>query len=150
MIRGLAISVVVLSMILAAGSGSAATAAPEKQAAKNAKSSPAAVSVKTNAEPITITGEVVDTWCYTSHVMGEGRGAKHQKCATTCIAGGVAPGIVDDQGNLYIAAKHKAYEGCRSLLLPYAAKRVTVKGWVARKGGCQVLKITSVVPAPSK
>lgn len=104
---------------------------------------------RTNAVPITVTGEVVDTWCYSSHVMGEGRGPKHEKCARDCIAGGVAIGIVDDEGNLYIASKHRGYQGCLDLLIKYVAKRVTVTGWVAKggKNAVPVLKITSVKPA---
>jgi hypothetical protein len=141
-----ALSSVGLALLLAFGPVRSAPAAPGENSEK--APAPAPPTAKTDARPITVTGEVVDTWCYASHVMGEGRGPKHRKCALACISGGVAPGIVDDQGNLYIAAKHRGYEGCRSLLLPYVAKRVTATGWVARKGGCQVLKITSVRPAP--
>ncbi len=119
-------------------------------AAGKARNSGEISQAESNARPITVTGEVIDTWCYTSHVMGSGRGAKHAGCARACIAGGVAPGILDDKGNLYIAAKHRGYQGCRDLLLPHVAKRVTVKGWVAEKGGCRVLKITSVKLAAAR
>lgn len=139
-----ALSTMGLALLLAFGPVRWAPAAPPEKS----KKAPDPAIAKTDARPITVTGEVVDTWCYASHVMGEGRGPKHRKCALACISGGVAPGIVDDEGNLYIAAKHRGYEGCRSLLLPYVAKRVTATGWLARKGGCQVLKITSVKPAP--
>ncbi|MGH9554083.1 MAG: hypothetical protein ACRD3W_32190 [Terriglobales bacterium] len=93
---------------------------------------------------VVITGEVVDSWCFASQVMGPGRGERHKACALACVHGGVTPGIVDDQGNLYIAAKHHAYTGCQDLLLPYVAKRVKVTGWLAVKGGCNLLKIAKV------
>jgi hypothetical protein len=99
------------------------------------------------AKPIELTGEVVDAWCYSSQVMGPGRGPKHKACALACAHGGVTLGIVDDQGTLYIAAKHKGFTGCQELLMPYVAKRVKIVGWIAHKGGCNVLKIKSVTEA---
>ena len=94
---------------------------------------------------VEMTGEVVDAWCYASQVMGPGRGEKHKACALACIHGGVSCGILDEKtGELFIAAKHKGYTGCKELLLPFVAKRVTVKGWTARKGGCNLIKIREV------
>lgn len=94
---------------------------------------------------VEITGEVVDAWCYASQVMGPGRGEKHKACALACIHGGVSAGILDEKtGELFIAAKHKGYTGCKELLLPFVAKRVVVKGWIARKGGCNLIKIQEV------
>jgi len=94
---------------------------------------------------VEMTGEVVDAWCYASQVMGPGRGEKHKACALACIHGGVSAGILDEKtGELFVAAKHKGYTGCKDLLLPFVAKRVTVKGWIARKGGCNLIKIQEV------
>ncbi|MCA9800898.1 MAG: hypothetical protein KC777_02875 [Cyanobacteria bacterium HKST-UBA02] len=102
------------------------------------------VTVKTNARPITLEGEVIDTWCYCSGVMGPGRGPEHEKCAKLCVAGGVSAGILTDDGTVYIAAKHQGYKGCNGLLLPYVAQRVRATGWLAERGGCKVLKISKV------
>jgi hypothetical protein len=93
---------------------------------------------------VEITGEVVDAWCFTSQVMGPGRGESHKACGLACAYGGVTLGIVDDKGTLFIAAKHKGFQGCKELLTPFMAKRVKVDGWLASKGGCNVLKIKSV------
>ena len=90
------------------------------------------------------TGEVVDSWCYASKSVGEGRGPEHARCANACAHGGVTLGIVDDQGKLYIAAKYKAYSGCQQLLEPYVAKRVHITGFLATTGGCNILKINTV------
>jgi hypothetical protein len=97
-------------------------------------------------KPFVVTGEVVDSWCYASQTMGLGRGEAHKPCALACIHGGVTPGIVDDQGTLYIAAKYKAYTGCRDLLLPYVAQKVKATGWLTTKGGCNIMKIMKVEP----
>src|SRR5258708_6062122 len=96
------------------------------------------------ATPIVVNGEVVDSWCYASKTVGDGRGAEHGNCARACAHGGVTLAIVDDQGTMYIAAKHKAYSGCQALLEPYVAKRVQIKGYLAKTGGCNVLKIMTV------
>jgi hypothetical protein len=93
---------------------------------------------------IDLKGEVVDSWCYASRSVGEGRGADHEACAKACAHGGVTLGIVDDSGKMYIAAKSKGYQGCQLLLEPFVAKRVHIKGMVAGIGGCPVLKIVSV------
>lgn len=99
---------------------------------------------------VQITGEVVDAWCYASQVMGPGRGPKHKACALACIHGGVSAGILDEKtGELFVAAKHKGYTGCKDLLLPFVAKRVVVTGWTARKGGCNLIKIQDVKLADS-
>lgn len=95
-------------------------------------------------EPIEVVGEVVDTWCYTGRVVGLGRGKAHEQCAKTCMLGGITAGILDDKGTLYIAAKTRGYIGANRALLPYVAKRVRVKGFVARTGGTQLLKIDSI------
>lgn len=94
--------------------------------------------------PIELEGEVVDAWCWSSGVMGPGRGAEHKKCAMRCILGGVSAGIVDDADNLYIAAKSQAYTGCKEQLSPYIEHRVKIKGWIAERGGCKILKISKV------
>ncbi|HEY9677946.1 MAG TPA: hypothetical protein V6C76_08045 [Drouetiella sp.] len=98
------------------------------------------------AKPFEVTGEVVDSWCFTSQTMGPGRGENHKACGLACAAGGVTLGIVDDSGTLYIAAKHKGYQGCKDLLMPFMARRVHAVGWLAQAGGCNIMKINSVKP----
>lgn len=122
---------------------SASTKVPSKSGTTPAE--PLLPSSKTAKNgPIELEGEVVDAWCWTSGVMGPGRGPEHHKCAMKCILGGVSAGIVDDDNNLYIAAKSKAYTGCREQLAPYISNRVHIKGWIAERGGCRILKIGEV------
>jgi hypothetical protein len=109
-----------------------------------ASADPIVQNQKVNTQKVDVVGEVVDTWCYASKSVGDGRGLSHKKCAETCIMGGVSAGIVDDKGNLYVAAKTKAYTGANRLLLPFVAKKVVAHGWVSRSGGTQLLKIDSV------
>jgi hypothetical protein len=97
--------------------------------------------------PVTITGEVVDSWCYASQTMGPGQGQGHLACATACILGGVTPGILEENtGELFIAVKYKGYQGCNELLKPYIGKIVTVHGYMGYRGNTRVLKISTVEP----
>lgn len=100
---------------------------------------------KPTMHPVTITGEVVDAWCYSSQTMGPGKGISHRACALACINGGVSVGILEEKtGYLYVAAKYKGYKGCKDVLLPYVGDKVTVTGWVGEKGGCRMLRIQTV------
>ena len=99
---------------------------------------------RSTSSPIVVTGEVVDAWCYASQTMGAGHGPVHKACAVACVGGGITPGILDDQGKLWLCVKSKAYQGCRDLLFPFVAKRVTVTGWEAHHGGTNVLRISKV------
>jgi len=102
---------------------------------------------KSHIRPVTITGEVVDAWCYSSQTMGPGRGEGHKACALACSYGGITMGILEDGTNdLYVAAKYKGYKGCNELLIPYVAQKVTVKGFVGDLGGNRMLRIESVTP----
>jgi len=102
---------------------------------------------KSHIRPVTITGEVVDAWCYSSQTMGPGRGESHKACALACSYGGITMGIVEDGTNdLYVAAKYKGYKGCNELLIPYVAQKVTVKGFVGDLGGNRMLRIDTVTP----
>jgi hypothetical protein len=104
------------------------------------------IEIKHKFSPITLIGEVIDVWCYTSEIMGEGKGEKHKTCALACGGGGMPLGILEDKtGQVYVACKsNKAFKGCNEILLPYVAQRVKVTGYVARKGGCQALRIEKV------
>jgi hypothetical protein len=106
--------------------------------------------VKVNCRKFQVTGEVVDTWCFASKAVLDGRGPEHYKCADACAHGGVTLGIVDDTGTLYIAAKTKAYQGCQRLLEPFVARRVKVSGWLSQAGGCNIMKIDKIALATDK
>lgn len=104
------------------------------------------MSMSSNAKATTIQGEVVDLACYlTKGAHGEG----HAECAQACIKGGLPVGILTKSGEVYLAigANHKP---ANSLLLPYAAKQVEVTGTVDRRGGVEVVAVSSVKPVSDK
>ena len=56
------------------------------------------------AEPkrVTITGEVIDSWCYLSEIMWA-TGSAHHRCAVWCARGGVPVGILsEDEEDVYV------------------------------------------------
>jgi hypothetical protein len=89
----------------------------------------------------TITGEVVDLWCY---LEGGDRGAAKKACATACAKAGNPIGLLDAKGNLYVTAGLKDHEPGRALLLDKMSQEVTVTGTVVENGGVQMIYIDSV------
>ena len=53
------------------------------------------------AEKVTVTGEIIDSWCYLTEIMYP-LGTAHYQCAVWCAAGGVPVGILSDDGTPYI------------------------------------------------
>jgi len=90
---------------------------------------------------VTVTGEVVDVWCY---LEGGDRGAKHKECATNCAKAGNPIGIVDAKGDVYVAMGIKDHQPGRDVLLDKMGQPVTVTGTLVKKGGTQVLYVTSL------
>ncbi|TLY31699.1 MAG: hypothetical protein E6K56_04460 [Ignavibacteria bacterium] len=89
----------------------------------------------------TVKGEVVDVWCY----LDDGsHGAGHKACATTCAKAGNPIGILDAKGNLYVAMGSNDHQPGRELLIDKMSETVTVTGKLVKKGGTQVLYISSV------
>ena len=92
-------------------------------------------------ERVTITGEVVDMWCY---LEGGDRGLAKKACATACAKAGNPIGILDAKRNLYVAAGLKDHQPAQTLLLDKLSSDVTVTGTLVRKEGVQMLYVDSV------
>jgi hypothetical protein len=52
-------------------------------------------------ERVTVTGEVIDPWCYLSEIMWA-TGSAHHQCAIWCARGGIPVGILGDDEQVYI------------------------------------------------
>ena len=85
---------------------------------------------------VTITGEIIDTKCYLTGMMG-GRGEEHKQCAIDCIKGGLPVGIVQDKTDkVYVLVpKSPGMKGANEELVKYAAQKVKLTGMIAEKGG---------------
>src|SRR5216110_3082578 len=88
-----------------------------------------ALRAQPKGERVTITGEVVDLWCY---LEGGDRGAAHRACATTCAKAGNPIGILDAQGNLYVTAGMKDHQPAREVLLDKMSQNVSATGTLVK------------------
>ncbi len=97
------------------------------------------------AEPVSVTGEVIDSACYIK--MGA-KGEGHAECATQCGEAGVPLALLEDgtESVVWIASNQDA-DSPNDTLLPYAGQRVTVTGSYAERGGAKILVMESVQPA---
>ncbi len=89
----------------------------------------------------TLTGEVVDLVCYSSHPEN-GIGPGHAECAQKCIKSGLPVAIRSD-GALYVALG-AGHETANALLAPHGGKIVTVHGNVVERDGVKMIQVKSV------
>lgn len=101
-------------------------------------------------EPVTLRGEVIDTWCYFSGVMGGPDavvGSAHHTCAIWCSAGGIPVGFLGEDGTVYmilaIGGSDQSASGAAQLEL--AAHDVTISGNAFARDGLNYLVIEEVV-----
>ena len=96
------------------------------------------------AKEQTLTGEVVDVFCYLSHGK-DGLGKSHADCAKKCIQSGLPVAIkVGDQ--LYLAAM-ATHDPANKNLGALAGEQVTVHGQVMEKDGQHLISITKIAKA---
>jgi hypothetical protein len=99
---------------------------------------------------IRVTGEIIDTWCYYSGVMGSPdavTGSAHQTCALWCSAGGIPVGLLAEDGTVYMVLKietdDQSARGDTQLSL--AAHSVTADGIAYERDGINYLVVSKVV-----
>ena len=92
----------------------------------------------------TLTGEVVDVFCYLSHGR-DGLGKGHAGCAKKCIQSGLPVALkVGDQ--LYLAAM-ATHDPANKTLADFAGDQVTVHCQVMEQDGQHLISITKVEAA---
>ncbi|MEL6197851.1 MAG: hypothetical protein AAFT19_08390 [Pseudomonadota bacterium] len=101
-------------------------------------------------EKITVTGEVIDTWCYYSGVMGwydSVVGTAHHTCAMWCAAGGIPVGILTDDGTVYMVMKWEGDPGIANgtALLDVQSNRITADGILYDVDDIKYLMVDEVV-----
>jgi hypothetical protein len=102
---------------------------------------PQRAAMQPKGEHVTVTGEVVDMWCY---LEGGDRGPAKKQCATMCAKGGNPIGLLDTKGNLYLTASLKDHQPSQALLVDKMSENVTVTGTLVKKGGVQMIYIESL------
>ena len=102
------------------------------------------------AKAVEIKGEVIDTWCFFSGVMGGEDavvGTAHHTCALWCAAGGIPVGVLTEEGEVYMVLK---YEGEDILeqsdnIMEVQSDVITAKGLHYVRDGVNYLVVEKVV-----
>ena len=103
------------------------------------------------SEKKTITGEVMDTWCYVSQIMGGSDfvvGTSHHVCAVWCAAGGIPVGLLDkDDGKIYMIMSlgDDTTNVANKELLDIQSHEITVTGSVFELDGLNYIYVDEVV-----
>jgi hypothetical protein len=101
-------------------------------------------------ERLRVTGEIIDTWCYLSGVMGGPEavvGSAHHTCAVWCAAGGIPVGMLGDDGKLYMVLK---LEGAgtadgQERVLSIQSHKITADGQLYQRDGLNYLVVDRIV-----
>lgn len=99
---------------------------------------------------VQLKGELIDTWCYVSQIMGASDfivGTAHHACAVWCAAGGIPVGLLTDDGTVYMVMKYgnDPASVAPSSVIGSMSHVVTVKGKVHERDGINYLFIDEIV-----
>ncbi len=105
-----------------------------------------ALSAPVAAKPTTVTGEVIDSWCYLTEIMYP-LGTAHHQCAVWCAAGGIPVGILAENGEVYIVLKigNDSSSVANPDILAIQTHKITVEGEVFERDGLKYLTIERIV-----
>jgi hypothetical protein len=98
---------------------------------------------KDEAKPVTLTGEVIDMYCYMGH---KAMGAEHAKCATTCITKGIPAGFLTADGTLYIIIG-KDHNPANADVAAFAGRQSMITGKVSENNGVKAIELISIADA---
>jgi len=98
---------------------------------------------KEEAKTVTLTGEVLDMFCYMGH---NATGAEHAKCATSCITKGLPAGFLAADGTVYLITG-KDHAPVNTMIAEFAGKKSTITGVVRENGNMKALELVSIAEA---
>lgn len=104
----------------------------------------------TEPQRVQVTGEIMDTWCYYSGVMG-GRdavvGSSHHTCAVWCAAGGIPVGLLTDEGEVFLVLEieGKGIADGNETILDIQSDRITADAMLYERDGFKYLVVEKVV-----
>ncbi len=97
------------------------------------------------AKRVTITGELIDTWCYITEIM-YGEGTAHHQCAVWCAVGGIPVSVLGDDGKVYMVLKVEDDDSnvANPRIINIQTHQVTVDGDLYERDGVRYLVVTEV------
>ncbi|MDP7641655.1 MAG: hypothetical protein QGI52_04315 [Alphaproteobacteria bacterium] len=95
---------------------------------------------------VTVTGEVIDPWCYLSEIMWA-TGSAHHQCAVWCARGGIPVGILGDDEQVYIVLKVENDAGVigHHGILRVQSNEVVVEGDLYERDSIRYLAIDTII-----
>lgn len=101
-------------------------------------------------EQVQLKGELIDTWCYVSQIMGGSDfiiGSAHHACAVWCAAGGIPVGLLAEDGSIYMVMKfgEEPTSVANPNLIRTMSHVVTVNGTVHKRDGINYLFVDEIV-----
>lgn len=97
---------------------------------------------KEKAAPVTMTGEVLDLYCYMEHPESA-TGPDHAKCASGCIGKGLPIGFLTADGTVYLIIG-KEHESASTAVAEWVGKKSTVTGYVKEQKGMKAIELVSI------
>ncbi|WP_135505156.1 hypothetical protein [Roseovarius aestuariivivens] len=98
---------------------------------------------------VEVRGEIIDTWCYYSGVMGGPEavvGSAHHTCALWCSAGGIPVGLLAEDGTVYMVLKLGGQGTTGNpTQMRLASHEVTADGILYERDGLKYLIVEEVV-----
>lgn len=102
-----------------------------------------------DGERVQIKGEIIDTWCYFSGVMGGPDavvGTAHHTCALWCAAGGIPVGVLAEDGTVYMVLKWQGNgDVAGGTLLSIQSHEIEADGIVHERDGVKYLIVEKVI-----
>ena len=102
------------------------------------------------AKRVQVQGEIIDTWCYISEIMGGSEavlGSAHHQCAVWCAAGGIPVGLLSESGDIYMILKlgDSDVSNANPRILEIQSSRISVDGDLHERDGIKYLLIDPIV-----
>ena len=99
---------------------------------------------------VQLKGELIDTWCYVSQIMGPSNfivGTSHHACAVWCAAGGIPVGLLTDDGTIYMVMKYgdDPASVANPGVIGSMSHVVTVNGTVHQRDGINYLFVDEIL-----
>ncbi|MCZ4279369.1 hypothetical protein O4H49_01185 [Kiloniella laminariae] len=104
------------------------------------------VKAATAPQRVQVTGEIIDTWCYVTEIMGDAQGTAHHLCAVWCAIGGIPVSILGEDGNVYMVLRveNEDTNVANPTIVNIQTHKVTVDGDLYERDGVKYLFVTQV------
>ncbi|WP_204248194.1 hypothetical protein [Kiloniella spongiae] len=100
----------------------------------------------TSPQRVQIEGEIIDTWCYVTEIMGDAQGTAHHLCAVWCAIGGIPVSILGDDGQVYMVLRveNEDTNVANPTIVKIQTHKVIVDGDLYERDGVKYLFVDQV------